>query len=294
VICPNCAHDNPEGRKYCRACAQPLAPVSAPTPSAQTARTASAPAQPGRPQLNKMAVASLVSGFLALLPPFGLAAVVFGHVSRSQIAKSSGREKGTGIAFAGLILGYGQLLIFGLLFLGILGTVQDIRRDLAKHPDTREALLERIAHGDPNEVTPSKSARHREAAVEALHLIRAKETEYFAAHPDEGYACQMYQVGFDPAGNTELDTLLRESDYETKFIRCGSVPGVTPGTVQVPPMYLITSVPRSAGNPEDAPVFCLDQANGIEQYTSGQWRDALGEIFTSHFDPCPQTGVHVD
>jgi uncharacterized protein DUF4190 len=299
MICPGCAHHNPEGRKYCRACAKPLAPASEAAPSSRVvssapARTAATAGAVAQPRLNKMAVASLVSGFVALLPPLGLAAVVFGHVSRNQIAKSGGGERGAGIAFAGLILGYGQLAIFAILLLGFMGLVRDIRFDLARHPDTREALLERIAHGDPNEVTPAKSARHQEAAVQALDLIRAKETEYLAAHPDEGYACQMYKVGFDPGADTELNTLFRESDYDTKFIRCGSIPGVTPGELLVPPMYLIISVPRSQGNPVDAPSFCLDQVNGIEQYNNDEWRNAIGAIATSHSDPCPLTGAHVD
>jgi hypothetical protein len=33
-------------------------------------------------------------------------AVVFGHLARSQIRKSAGRQKGAGLALAGLILGY--------------------------------------------------------------------------------------------------------------------------------------------------------------------------------------------
>ena len=113
MICPNCAHDNPDGRKYCRACARPLMAGAVPggTAALTSANTPTVPAS-SSPKLNGMAVASLVLGFLALLPPFGLAAVVFGHLSRSQIAKSGGREKGTGIAFAGLILGYGQLAVF--------------------------------------------------------------------------------------------------------------------------------------------------------------------------------------
>ncbi len=241
-----------------------------------------------------MAVASLVAGFFSLIPPVGIAAVVFGHVSRSQIARSGGRETGTGIAFAGLILGYLQLAILAILFLGVLGAIQDIRRDLNRHPNTRAALLERIAHGDPYTVSAAKTARQTETAIQALHLIHAKETEYFAGHPDEGYACQLSQVGFDAGGDTELNTLLRESDYDTKFIRCGQVPGVRPGTLMYPPMYLIVSVPRSAGNTADAPVFCMDQLNGIEQYTSEEWRDAIGTIMTTHTDPCPLTGTHVD
>ena len=114
-----------------------------------------------------MAAASLAFGFLGLLPPFGLAAVVLGHLSRRQIAKSRRRESGTGIAFAGLILGYGQLAIFTTLLLGLLGFVNEIRQDLAKHPDTRLALLDRIAHGDPYHVTPQRSARQEQTAIQA-------------------------------------------------------------------------------------------------------------------------------
>jgi hypothetical protein len=118
-----------------------------------------------------------------------------------------------------------------------------------------------------------------------LHLIGAQEVSYLAAHPDRGYACQLYLVGFDPVGNSELSTLMRESDYDTKFIRCGRISA---------PIYLVLSVPRSAGNPADAPVFCLDQANGIEKYTPEQSRDAVATLMTAVADPCPLTGVHVE
>jgi uncharacterized membrane protein YbhN (UPF0104 family) len=127
MICPNCACDNPEGRKYCCACAKPLVAGTAPA----TTRVVAAPnlisAPVGaKPTLNKLAVASLVCGFLALMIPFGLAAVVFGHLSRGQIAKSGGRENGSAIAFAGLLLGYGQLAILGVILLAFLEFVQDI------------------------------------------------------------------------------------------------------------------------------------------------------------------------
>jgi hypothetical protein len=216
----------------------------------------------------------------------------------ARVAQPDRQERrpadGTGIAFAGLILGYLQLAILAILFLGVLGAIQDIRRDLDKHPNTRTALLERIAHGDPYTVSPAKTARQAETAIQALNLIRAKETEYFTEHPQEGYACELYKVGYDPGGNTELNTLLRESDYDTKFIRCGQVPGVTPGTLMYPSMYLILSVPRSAGNTADAPVFCMDQVSGIEQYTPEESRDAIATIMTTHTDPCPLTGTHVE
>ena len=45
-------------------------------------------------------------GLLSLFPLFAILAVVFGHVARAQIRKSAGRQKGAGMALAGLILGY--------------------------------------------------------------------------------------------------------------------------------------------------------------------------------------------
>jgi hypothetical protein len=232
---------------------------------------------------------------LGFIIPFGLAAVIFGHLSRNQIAKSGGREKGSGLAFAGLIMGYVELAFFAVILAGFMGVVQDLRRHFDQaDPNTRAALLQRLASGDPNAVNPDKSARHRETAIQALHLIGAQEVDYRSKHPDEGYACQLSQVGFDPGGDTELNTLFRESDYDTKIVRCGQVPGIAPGVLMSPPMYLVISVPRSAGNSADAPSFCLDQTNGIEQYADVQWRDALATIMTSRTDPCPLTGTHVE
>lgn len=297
MICQNCGHNNPEGRKYCLACTRPLLAGTSPP---RTAVSASPPLdfRPTAPmRVNKTAVASLVSGFLALLPPFGMAAVVLGHLSRSQIAKSAGREKGTGIAFAGLILGYAQLAIFAILLTGLLGFVGDVRKDLAKHPDTRLALLDRIAHGDPYHVTPERTARQEQTAIQALRLIQAKEAEYLAAHPDEGYACQMYKlgatVGHDVDGQTALNTLLVQSHYDTTFNGCGKIPGTVPDTSS-PPFYRVVSVPRSEGNGPEAPVFCMDQVNGIEHYSTAQSRDAIAAIATSRSYECPLTGTRVD
>lgn len=77
-----------------------------------------------------MAVASLVTGILSwLMCPFAGAvlAVIFGHVARGQI-KHRG-EGGGGMAVAGLVLGYLNLLVSVGLFvvwvltLGLLGAV---------------------------------------------------------------------------------------------------------------------------------------------------------------------------
>ena len=55
---------------------------------------------------NGLAVASLVAGFLWLAWFGSIVAVIFGHIALRQIKQSGGRESGTGLAIAGLVLGY--------------------------------------------------------------------------------------------------------------------------------------------------------------------------------------------
>jgi len=66
-----------------------------------------------------MAIASLICGLFFFLFPAAIAAVVLGHVSRSQIRKSGGRLKGSGLALAGLILGYSWVVLVFLIILAI-------------------------------------------------------------------------------------------------------------------------------------------------------------------------------
>jgi hypothetical protein len=100
-----------------------LAPVQVPTPY-----------QPGTPvtaiyvqgsRSNGSAVASFVIGILSwFLCPIvgGLAAVILGHVARGQIRRTG--EGGSGLAMAGLILGYVHIAVydvFAVLWLLLLG-----------------------------------------------------------------------------------------------------------------------------------------------------------------------------
>ena len=64
------------------------------------------------PGTSGLAVASLVLGILWLWWVGSILAVIFGHVSLSQIKQSHGRLGGRGLAIAGLVLGY-----IGLFFL---------------------------------------------------------------------------------------------------------------------------------------------------------------------------------
>src|SRR5512138_2150488 len=81
-------------------------------------------------ETNIWAVVSLISGILGWLGIVGLgglAAVITGHIAKSQIRSSAGRMGGDGLATAGLVLGYLNiaLAVFGiclviLVFAGVI------------------------------------------------------------------------------------------------------------------------------------------------------------------------------
>jgi hypothetical protein len=62
---------------------------------------------------NGLAIASLVLGILTLGGIGSLLAIIFGHVARSQVRRSG--QSGSGLALAGLILGYVGLAVTLLL-----------------------------------------------------------------------------------------------------------------------------------------------------------------------------------
>lgn len=80
----------------------------------------SAPA-PAR-QTSSLAIASLVFGVLgwSLLPMLGsIAAILCGHMARSEIRRAAGALEGDGLAVVGLVLGYAAIALGVLALLAI-------------------------------------------------------------------------------------------------------------------------------------------------------------------------------
>jgi hypothetical protein len=70
------------------------------------------PAMPVMPHNSTLAIISLIAGIAGwfLLPIIApIAAVITGHMAKSEIKKSNGMVTGNGMATAGLVLGYIQL-----------------------------------------------------------------------------------------------------------------------------------------------------------------------------------------
>ena len=101
-------------------------PSSSAIPSAAWAPPSPAPPAPWSPpgaigpaaqqRTNGFAVTALVLGLTTFCTVFitGILAVIFGNVALGRIAQSQGREKGRGMAIAGIVLGWVSIAIIGV------------------------------------------------------------------------------------------------------------------------------------------------------------------------------------
>ena len=134
------------------------------------------------PQTSGKAIASLVLGifsvlFLFLGFPLAVLAVVFGHISRSDITKSAGRLKGAGMALAGLILGY-----IGVAFIPLL-------------------IIAAIAI--PNLLSARQSANEA-SALGSIRTISTAAVTYQSQHPEKGYPLSLEAMGTGTAEEPAL------------------------------------------------------------------------------------------
>jgi type IV pilus assembly protein PilA len=100
--CPNCAEVLQDQDAFCPKCGANVATV-APVPVVA--------ASSGK------AIASLILGFFAWFFPAAIVGVILGHVSRGEIQRSGGKLKGSGMALAGLIMGYAGVAIVPFLII---------------------------------------------------------------------------------------------------------------------------------------------------------------------------------
>ncbi|MEE2803476.1 MAG: DUF4190 domain-containing protein [Pseudomonadota bacterium] len=128
MYCTQCGEENEVHASYCTSCGQALSESSNRDDKTDLPQT-TAPAEFPRPnqrdvpKTNRLAIASLVIALVGLIVQFilipivpQLAAIVCGHLARSDIKKSGGQQQGAGIALAALIISYIDLALFLLFF----------------------------------------------------------------------------------------------------------------------------------------------------------------------------------
>lgn len=167
MVCSQCGQTVPEGATLCPVCGQ-LSPVT----NEGMARSAQPPAGVDGPAAEKtsgLAIASLICGILFLFFPLSIVAVVFGHVSLSQIKKSAGRLRGRGLAIAGLVLGYLGIAIIPLILIIAAIAIPNLLR--------------------------SKIAANESSAVSSLRAINTAQVTYQTTYPNVGYAPDLQSLG---------------------------------------------------------------------------------------------------
>jgi len=127
--CTFCGQQVSEGASACVHCGRAFPLGSSPQPS--PVGTSPAQAFPPASETSGLAIGSLVCGLLLFFWPASLAAIIMGHISRSQIKNSGGRTTGAGMALAGLILGYIGISILPLLIIAAIAIPNLIRAKIA-------------------------------------------------------------------------------------------------------------------------------------------------------------------
>ncbi|MFZ0731986.1 MAG: DUF4190 domain-containing protein [Candidatus Sulfotelmatobacter sp.] len=156
-FCMGCGnHLSPED-KFCRVCGRPASSETA----AEAATTL--PATPG--ETSGKAIVSLISGLFFFVFPLAILAIIFGHLSLSEIRKSAGRLKGEGVAIAGLVLGYAGLAAIPVILIVAAIAIPNLLR--------------------------ARIAANEASAVGGIRILNTAEVTYAESHPNDGFTCSL-------------------------------------------------------------------------------------------------------
>ncbi|HEY6270859.1 MAG TPA: hypothetical protein VIX19_02570, partial [Terriglobales bacterium] len=152
-----------------------------------------------------------------------------------------------------------------------------------KRPEVRAALVARMKYGDLHKVNVEDPAKQQQQAVDALRIIRARQSEYANAHPDEGYACRLGQLGEPLNPETELGGLLAHSHYGMEVERCGTAKDM---------WYVVIATSRT--NYAYSPFYCMDSGGVIYKYNPGRINDVIGRVMAVKPELCPLYGERAE
>jgi len=225
-----------EGQRICGHCGRD-----------STATTPSAHVDPQvafglRPETSAKAIFSLICGLICFFPPASIVAIVFGHLSLSDIRKGGGRWTGKGLAITGLVLGYLSFAAWAIFFGFAISTI----------PKTLKAM---------------KSVNEDVSTVSAMRTLNTAEIAYAQAHRSVGYSCslpELAQVWGLPPGLAQG----QRNGYTFEVQNC--TPGKPDGPVT---KYQIVAYPSVSGT--GLPAYCSREDAVIKIARSGSAEDCL-------------------
>jgi type II secretory pathway pseudopilin PulG len=243
--CPYCGEMLADGSQFCARCGNRL--VSA-------AAVAGAPGGVGAPgagyaptveqTTSGKAIASLIMGILVFIPFSAVAAIILGHLALSEIKKNAGRLKGQGLAMAGLILGYSEIVMIPLILIIAAIAIPNLLR--------------------------AKMAANEASSVSAMRTYSMAIVSYAEKCPQQGYPDSTVKLG-PGAGDCDSANLIDRVLAGPMPSKSGYVfhyePGATDATGKVT-SYTITADPIQQ-NTTGIRHFFLDES-GVIRVESGR------------------------
>lgn len=244
MFCDKCGAATREGSTFCDQCGQALA---------------AAPGQPippppvpymGEPETSGKALASMVTGIFGLLLfPIGIAAIILGHISRTEIRKSNGRLKGDGMATAGLVMGYGTFAIIPFILIIAAIAIPNLLR--------------------------ARMAANEASAAAGVRVLGSAEVAYRSTHPEAGFTCSLADLNgrgaSAPSDHTHFidDSLASGLKTGYRFELRNCVNSESEGH-----KYQVVAYPVKLNN-TGTRAFCSDETEVIRVDASGSADDCL-------------------
>jgi type IV pilus assembly protein PilA len=177
-----------------------------------------------------------IFGLIFFLP--AIAAIILGHISRSEIRKSNGRLKGTGMATAGLVMGYGVIAMLPFVLIIAAIAIPNLLR--------------------------ARIAANEASAVRTVREINVAEITYQTTYPNIGVTCRLDSLGGRnlPAPSAEHAQLLEDrivsgetSGYRFVLDNCVNT--------ETKHKYQVVAFP-SVRNQTGVRIFCSDESGVIK------------------------------
>jgi len=189
-----------------------------------------------------MAIGSLICGLLPFFVLTPIAAIVLGHVALSQIKRSAGRLKGSGMAIAGLVLGYLEVASLPIVLIIAAIAIPNLLR--------------------------ARIAANEASAAASVRTLNTAELTYTTSHPDKGFTCALADLRNEHMIAGELATGSR-TGYVFELVGCK---GETPDGPSS--QYQVIAYPIKKGS-SGVRAFCSDQTDVIRYDKQGSGEDCL-------------------
>jgi type IV pilus assembly protein PilA len=256
MFCSRCGLALPEGTAVCATCGQRIGPANMAIPGLSTQTSMPAPGSAVRQKASGMAIASLVFGILFIFFPLSIPAIVFGHIALSQIKRSAGRLGGSGIAIAGLVLGYLGIALIPLILIIAAIAIPNLLR--------------------------ARIVANEASAVSAIRIIDTAQVSYQAAYPAIGFAPDLASLGgAEPCTSSARTACLIENrlaQTSTQSGRHGYIFDLA--TAGNGSQYLVKAIPI-ARNQTGVRSFCSTEDGVVRADPSGNAipdRDACSKL----------------